>query len=256
MVEEIRTLLLNSDKFKNYVFFPENYSERRLSKVLIDFRDALLKLNESDTDEIQAWRAKKIVNLLYEDRKLKEIVLRFFDKRKIQNDADTNKNFDTVYSISINHPNLIINSRFIDSTPDDGIYFKKISFTKNSNTSFMTCLESGIDKVYETMHFTFDTSGGSSLSDLKSIPGTKIKIGFSGTQHIPSDINSFYVTIKYPFVFDFNKIIEKVYSIGSIEQIISNKSNDFDDIYSVYVSSNRPYQKVLCLLIAYALSIK
>ena len=33
MVEEIRTLLLNSKKFKNYVYFPEDYSERKLNNL-------------------------------------------------------------------------------------------------------------------------------------------------------------------------------------------------------------------------------
>ena len=64
MVEEIRTLLLNSKKFKNYVYFPEDYSERKLNKTLKKFRDALLKMSKNDTEEIQAWRAKKIVNLI------------------------------------------------------------------------------------------------------------------------------------------------------------------------------------------------
>lgn len=252
MVEEIRTLLLNSKKFKNYVYFPEDYSERKLNKTLKNFRDALLKTSKNDTEEIQAWKAKKIVNLIYKDNKLAKIALALFDKRKIQNDSESNLFFGATYSISINHANLIINTRELEDAPSDSIYSKKITFTKISQDELSVSYDYKKDNISHTLKFVFS----SNISDLKTIPDTKIKIGFSGVSTIPSDIHNFDLNIRYPFILDFNQIIERVYSIPSVEQLITTNSNDFSDLYSIYTTSKRDHEKILCLLMGYALSLK
>ena len=252
MVEEIRTLLLNSKKFKKYVYFSEDYSERKLNKTLKNFRDALLKMSKNDTEEVQAWRAKKIVNLIYSNEKLKKIALDLFDHRKIQDDIQLNESLESTYSINLNHPNLIINTRGVENSPADSIYTKKITFTKISNDQFSVSFDYKQNKAPEILKFVFS----SGISDLKTIPDTNIKIGFSGTSIIPSNINTFDVIIKYPFTLDFNEIIERVYSIASVEQLILTNSSKFEDIYSVYSTSNRNHEKILCLLMGYALSLK
>jgi len=252
MVEEIRTLLLNSKKFKNYVYFPEDYSERKLNKTLKKFRDALLKMSKNDTEEIQAWRAKKIVNLIYNDNKLTKIALKLFDKRKIQNDTQLNSFFGSTYSISINHANLIINARESDDTPSDSIYTKKITFSKISQDELSVSYDYKKDNTSNILKFVFN----SGISDLKTIPDTKIKIGFSGVSSIPSDINNFDINIRYPFVLDFNEMIERVYSVPSVEQLILVNSGDFSDLYSIYTTSKRDHEKILCLLMGYALLLK
>jgi hypothetical protein len=252
MVEEIRTLLLNSKKFKNYVYFPEDYSERKLNKTLKNFRDALLKMSKNDTEEIQAWRAKKIVNLIYSNNKLSKIALSFFDTRKIENDIKSSQSLEATYSISLSHPNLTINTRGIEDAPSDSIYTKKINFKKIANDQFSVSYDYNQNKQPDILKFTFN----SGISDLKAIPDTNIKIGFSGTSIIPSDINNFHIIVKYPFILDFNQIIEKVYSVPSVEQLILGNSTKFNELYSIYSTSNRNHEKILCLLMGYALLIK
>jgi hypothetical protein len=252
MVEEIRTLLLNSNNFKKYVYFPEDYSERKLNKTFKNFRDALLKMSKNDTEEVQAWRAKKIVNLIYSSNKLNKIAFSLFDTRKIQNDTELNSSLESTYSININHPNLVINTRGIEESPSDSIYIKKITFTKISSNQFSLSYNYKQNSSGDILSFVF----GSGLSDLKRVPDTNIKIGFSGVSSIPSDIHTFDITIKYPFILDFNGIIERVYSIPSVEQLILSNSSKFNDLYSVYTTSSRDHEKILCLLMGYALSLK
>lgn len=252
MVEEIRTVLLNSKKFKNYVYFPDDYSERRLNKTLKNFRDALLKSSKNDTDEIQAWRAKKIVNLIYSDNKLQKIALSLFDHRKIDNENESNLFFGSTYSISINHPNLIINVQGVEDSPLDSIYAKKITFNKISQDELSVSYDYKKNKTTDILKFVFN----SNISDLKVIPDTKIKIGFSGVSNIPTDIHNFDINIKYPFILDFNEVAERVYSIPSVEQLILTNSIDFKDLHSIYITSKRDHEKILCLLMGYALLLK
>ena len=255
MVEEIRTYLLNSKKFSESVYFPSEYTEIVLPSVFSQLRDALLGDSHNDSMSLKAWKANFLVSAIYRDQLLAPIANELFDPRVVPNKALTPTELDPVVTLSSVQSNLLV------STGDlwgafDGVNKRKIVLTRTPGSPPHHSLDVTVSSEgsYEksTMNFTFSGQ----LSDLRTIPGTPIKIAFTNCTSIPDSLVELTITVEYPNSIDINAIINRVGQIPEVETLITSNEVSSSALSSVYHTVTRGHQRLLCLLMAYACSLK
>jgi hypothetical protein len=251
MVEEIRTYLLNDMAFSRYAYIDKDYSPILLSETFSSFRNCLLIGNNEIEPEVQIWRSNLMVDAIYNDLDLSKIALRNFDSRRIPDKNDLSNNFLPTIKQSFYDDRVLIKSDN-QNYPQDGIYNKRISLTKKTNNilSVSYLVDNKSNTRDQQIIFTFRGN----ISNFLYIPDTRLRIGFLNCSHIP--FNQMNIKLMYPYFFNVNNLIDNVYQIPGIEELIWLNKKAYEDVFDIYSKTDRSYKKVLCLLLAYAISLK
>jgi hypothetical protein len=251
MVEEIRTYLLNDKKFGEVVFLDKNYFPKKLNKTSSEFRNAIIGDNINDLS-YTAWKTNLLVDGIYNDSELSSIAKKNFDSRRIPDKNLYTKDFSVSFSQNFFSSKIII-IKNQNNSPSDGIYEKKIILTKASNNKLNVSYIKNKKNYINDKELTFTFSNG--MSNILDIPSSPIKIGFSGTSSIPLD-QQLIIDIKYPYFLDINSIIDKIEQIPGVENLIWLNKKSYAEIFDIYTKTEKPHKKVLCLILAYAISLK
>jgi hypothetical protein len=251
MVEEIRTYLLNDNSFSDITYIDKNYSPVKLSKLFSEFRNCLLIGNNQTEPEIQVWRADTIIDAIYRDRDLSKIAFKNFDNRRIPSKNLNETNFLPTIKQSFYDDRVLIK---LDSetSPQDGIYNKTVSLKKISNNILKVSFKSKYSNLNTDKQLVFTFKGN--ISNFSYIPETRIRIGLSNCSQIPFDL--LQIKIKYPYFFNLNNLIDNINQIGGVEELIWINKKAYEEVFNIYSRTDRPYKKMLCLLLAYAISLK
>jgi len=255
MVEEIRTYLLNSNKFSSVCYFPSEYEEKILQPPFSLFRDALLGSSAYDTPAIQAWRANVLISGIYRDPVLSSIANSLFDTRLVQGKLLIPTTLDPSLFINVVHPNMFISTSDLWSA-FDGINEKKIVITKSAGSDPVTSVVATVASAgrYDSNTINFTFSGD--ISDLRKVPNTPISIAFTNCSSIPDSFAQTTLDLKYPNYIDIDGIVNSVDQVPGKEGLITGNSVASAALRDFYYTTTRPHQSLLCLLMGYACSLK
>ena len=256
MVEEIRTYLLNDPAFASVVYFPAGYSPVALPQPFSAFRAALIGDSTSDSLALKAWRANMFISAIYRDPVLAPIAESLFDTRHVPNKSLLPATLDPQITTDSVQPNLMISTLNLGSS-FDGINLKNINLTLPSGAGPYTSLNAivstnGVVISQPTLNFTFSGQ----MAPFQTVPGTPVQVAFSNCTSIPSSFSSINIAVQYPNTLNFATTLDKVYQIPSVENMIYLNSISSGALASTYTSLSRKHQRLLCLLIAYACSLK
>jgi hypothetical protein len=250
MVDEIKTLLLNDEKFSRYTYIDDNFNQIRLNKVQSEFRRALLFPSGAQEPKSQVWISNLLVNAIYKDRDLEKIANKNFDTRRIIDESLYSQDF--LASVTQNfYDNKIIVKMAEETYPQDGIHNKNIKLSRKNNNVVVVSYSIN-NQSYENekeIIFVFKNR----ISNTVNIPDTRIKIGFSNTSIVP--FSSLFLSIKYPYYYDINNTINKIFQIPGLEELIWTDKQSFKELFDLYSKTDRDYKKMLCLILAYSISL-
>jgi hypothetical protein len=251
MVEEIRTYLLNDINFSKVSYLDSNYAPKRLNETFANFRNLLLIGNNITEPEIQVWRADLLIDAIYRDMELSAVALRNFDRRLIPEKNINKEEFLPSVRQSFYDDRVLIKIDK-DNYPQDGIYNKTIVLRKKTQNILDVNFFVGEKQYGRSDQLIFTFKGN--MSNFVQIPETRLKIGLSYSSQIP--FNLLELKLKYPYFFDINGLIDNVFQIPGIENLMWLNKKSFEEVFEIYSKSNRPYKKLLCLILAYAISLK
>jgi hypothetical protein len=252
MVEELRSYLLNSKKYSSKVYLDESFEPTNLTKELNEFRDAILG-QDSLTDPLQQiYRANFISRQIYNNDKLKDIALKMFDSRLIEDTAFVNENFDPQILIDSKNENFVI-SVIPGAALEREIVEQNISISNTMEFNKLRLqLNSSVYSIENDIVFEFN--GG--LSSFVDLPRTPLRVALRGGNSIPPNFKKVLINIKYPYFFDINKSIEGVQQIGSLDFFIFQNNEASKNLLSIYNSFTRWNDRLMCLALGYAINLK
>jgi hypothetical protein len=252
MVEEIRSYLLNSQKYSSRVYLDESFDPVKLTKELGEFRASMLgEDNLTDLDQ-QIYRANFISQEIYAHKDLSKVALELFDNRLIDDTTFINESFDPKILVDSKNTNLLI-SVIPGAILEREIVNQDIEISKSTNTNKLNIKVSSLIYSVES-EAMFSFSGG--LSSFVDIPRTPIRIAFRGVNSIPSNFSKVFINVRYPYFFDINKSIEKVRQMGSLDFFIFQNNSASKSLLSVYNSLSRWNDRLMCLALGYAINLK
>lgn len=250
MVEEIRSLLLNSPKYGDSVYFPDDYRIRELPSTLNEFRSAVLGFDGNL--DLEAWRASILTEAIYRDRQLSELALSNFDSRTIPNKNTLPSSLDPSVDIFTSDARMIIDSSNVSgdygSVGTQEIFLNYV----DSSTIGANIVSNG---SYSFVNLSFNFGGGS-MSGFQGIPGTPLKVAFSNVSSVPSDFQATNIKISYPYKLDINKVINRVNQVANIEGVIYLDPTSSSVVAPLYSTVTREHQRLLLLVIAYAIAAR
>lgn len=252
MTEEIRSYLLNSPSYSDYVYFPERYVIKPISAVQTQFRSVVLGLPSITDKRMHAWRVNILVSGIYKDRQLSDIAMRLFDKRILESRNTIVQPLEDRILINSKDERIII---FSDTHNSVTSLFSEKQVTlrpSSSSSSLEASIIEGKTTVKNTINFNFSNGA----SEVVSIHGSPLKVAFRGTNKVPDDFVETVINITYSCRLNVNDLIEQVDQIPGIDQMMWTNQSASAEILPTYVSTDKGYKKLLCMLMAYAISVK
>lgn len=252
MVEELRSYLLNSKKYSSRVYLDESFEPTKLTKELSEFRDAILGQDMLTDPLQQIYRANFISQEIYKHRYLGKVALEMFDARLIDDTTFVNRSFDPQILVQSNNESFVV-SVIPGSILEQEIVEQNIEISKTLDPSKLRLqINSSVYSIESELSFNFN--GG--LSSFVDLPRTPLRVAFRGVNSVPSDFKSVSIKINYPYFFDINKAIETVRQIGSLDFFIFQNNAASKKLLSVYNSFTRWNDRLMCLALGYAISLK
>lgn len=255
MVEEIRSYLLNSREYSKYVYMPDGYSERKMGEVESQFRYAVLGIPNISDKKVHVWRANALISGLYRDRQLSAIAQKLFDPRTIETRSTNNGSMQDDYYVSSKDPSLLIVPDHSDLSPSFSIE-KSLMLTRESSTELNACITEGPKTTNHIIQFTFSDG----VSDFVKVPDLPIKIAFNlsdiGGTNIPSNFVTTLMSFTYSHWMDVDELVNVVNQISGLDTLIWSNKVANEEILPLYSTTTMSHKRLLCVLLAYALSIK
>lgn len=252
MVEELRSYLLNSNKYSSRVYLDESFEPTKLTKELSEFRDAILGQDMLTDPLQQIYRANFISREIYKHRYLGKVALEMFDTRLIEDTTFINETFEPQILINSINQNLVV-SLISGSILEQEIVEQNIELSKTLDPQKLRIqINNSVYSIDSELSFNFN--GG--LSSFVDLPKTPLRVAFRGVNSIPSNFKTVSIKINYPYFFDINKAIEKVQQIGSLDFFIFQNNFASKNLLSIYNSFTKWNDRLMCLALGYAINLK
>jgi hypothetical protein len=251
MIEELRTYLLNSRKYSSDVYMSEEYQPILLNSRFSEFRDIILGSDLATDPRQQIYRANFWSEEIYRHRLLGKIAAELFDSRTVENKFK-NTSFEPEILISVSHPSLFIsaipNAIYETEVVDQNIIISPTGTLNKVSVEVITSFYSlQKDVIFEFI---------GNVSSFFDIPRTPLRFAFSGTPSVPLNLSKNFIKIKYPYYLNISSIIDRYKQVNAIDFFILGNKTASQYILPVYSSFVRDHERLLSLILAYAISLK
>ncbi len=251
MIEELRTYLLNSNKYSSDIYMSDEYQPIVLNSRFSEFRDVILGPDISTDPKQQIYRANFWSEEIYRHRLLGKIATELFDPRTIENKFK-NTSFEPEVLINVSDPTLYLsaipNAKYETEVVDQNIIISPTGTLNKVSVEVITSFYSIQNDV------TFEFTG--SVSSFFDIPRAPLRVAFSGTASVPLNLKKNFIKIKYPYYLNISSVIDRYKQINAIDFFILGNKTASQKILPVYSSFVRDHERLLSLILGYAISLK
>lgn len=251
MIEELRTYLLNSNKYSSDIYMSDEYQPVVLNNKFSEFRDVILGPDISTDPKQQIYRANFWSEEIYRHRLLSKIATELFDPRTIENKFK-NTSFEPEILISVGDPTLYIsaipNAKYETEIIDQDIIISPTGTLNKISLEVITSFYSIQNDV------TFEFTG--KVSSFFDIPRTPLRVAFRGVQSVPLNFKKSFIKIKYPYYLNLSSVIDRYKQINALDFFILGNKVASQNVLPIYSSFVRDHERLLSLILAYAISLK
>jgi hypothetical protein len=259
MIQELRSLLLNTKDASGKLLMPSSFSTVKLSKIETGIRNAILGGDTYSTD-YKCFVADRLFNAIYSDSEFADILNECFDKR-----VYTKKTLDTNtirprYNIDKGAGSLVVDvSRLKPNRTKESIHY---TFIKRTGTTLFA--NGGIGDNQQVITFSTDDLINGSSWKLIADSGVYVKFHLNPMHIAGADGPNPYITspeigsitVNVPFTVDLSSVLTSVLSIDGLIDFMSLIGEEHPELLHHFYSNNRNDRRLFSVVVAYGISTK